>query len=121
MANSTVNWQWLVGGVGVDSGVIGVGGGEVPLLDIPPEGLSQLRVDVWAGAPGTAIGHYTVTVSRQDVFACTEQGILDAIAMGGGPHTFDCTGPTTVVTTDTIVIDNDVIPVSYTHLRAHET
>ena len=51
-ANSTVNWQWLVDGVGVDSGEIGVGGGEVPLLDIPPEGLSQLRVDVWAGEPG---------------------------------------------------------------------
>jgi hypothetical protein len=42
-------------------------------------------------------------------FACTEQGILDAIAEGGGPHTFDCNGPTTVVTKSEIVIDNDVI------------
>ena len=43
------------------------------------------------------------------VFPCTEQGILDAIALGGGPHTFDCAGPTTVITSAEIVIDNDVI------------
>ena len=42
-------------------------------------------------------------------FACTEQGIRDAIALGGGPHTFDCPLPTTVATTAEIVIDNDVI------------
>jgi hypothetical protein len=44
-----------------------------------------------------------------DVFPCTEQGIRDAIAEGGGPHTFDCDGPQTVVTDAEIVIDNDVI------------
>jgi len=43
------------------------------------------------------------------VFECSEQGIRDAIAAGGGPHTFDCGGPTTVVTEDEIVIDNEVI------------
>jgi hypothetical protein len=43
------------------------------------------------------------------VFPCTEQGIRDAIAAGGGPYTFDCDGPTTVVTGSEIVIDNDVI------------
>jgi hypothetical protein len=42
-------------------------------------------------------------------FPCAEQGIRDAIAEGGGPHTFDCSGPTTVVTETEIVIDNDVI------------
>ena len=42
-------------------------------------------------------------------FPCTEQGIRDAIAEGGGPHTFACVGPTTVVTQAEIVIDNDVI------------
>ncbi len=42
-------------------------------------------------------------------FSCTEQGIRDAIAVGGGPHTFDCGAPTTVVTQATIEIDNDVI------------
>ena len=44
-----------------------------------------------------------------DAFPCTEQGIRDAIAEGGGPHTFDCDGATRVVTAAEIVIDNDVI------------
>jgi parallel beta-helix repeat protein len=43
------------------------------------------------------------------VFPCTEEGIRDAIAEGGGPHTFDCDGPTTVMTNGEIVIDNDVV------------
>jgi hypothetical protein len=41
-------------------------------------------------------------------FPCTEQGIRDAIAEGGGPHTFACDGPQTVVTAGEIVIYNDV-------------
>ncbi len=44
-----------------------------------------------------------------DVFPCTEQGIRDAIAEGGGPHTFTCEGPTTVTTGAVINISNDVI------------
>jgi hypothetical protein len=42
------------------------------------------------------------------VFPCSEQGIRDAIAEGGGPHAFECSGRT-VVTKATIFIDNDVI------------
>jgi hypothetical protein len=42
-------------------------------------------------------------------FPCTEQGIRDAIALGGGPHTFQCDDPTTVVTQAEIVLDNDVV------------
>lgn len=42
-------------------------------------------------------------------FPCTEQGIRDAIAVGGGPLTFDCEGRTVVTTASTIVIENDVI------------
>jgi hypothetical protein len=42
------------------------------------------------------------------VFPCTEQGIRDAIAAGGGPYTFDCDGPTTITIGSTIGIDNDV-------------
>jgi predicted outer membrane repeat protein len=49
------------------------------------------------------------TGSCTGTFACTEQGILDAIAVGGGPHTFDCADGTIMVTTGTIVLDNDVI------------
>jgi len=42
------------------------------------------------------------------VFPCTEQGIRDAIAAGGGPYTFACVGPTTVLTGAEIIINNDV-------------
>ena len=47
--------------------------------------------------------------SNETGFPCTEQGIRDAIAEGGGPHTFDCDGAQTVVTEFEIVIDNDVL------------
>lgn len=40
---------------------------------------------------------------------CTEQGIRNAIAAGVGPYTFDCEGPTTIVTEAEIAIDNHVI------------
>ena len=43
------------------------------------------------------------------VFPCDEQGILDAILAGGGPHGFDCDGPTVVTTTAEIGIIRDVI------------
>jgi len=43
------------------------------------------------------------------VFPCSEQGIRDAIAAGGGPHGFDCAGEATVMTETQIEIDNDVI------------
>jgi hypothetical protein len=42
-------------------------------------------------------------------FPCTEQGIRDAIAEGGGQSIFDCHGPTKVVTKAEILIENDVI------------
>jgi hypothetical protein len=43
------------------------------------------------------------------VFPCTEQGIVDAIAVGGGPFTFACDAPTRIETNDTIRVTNDVI------------
>ena len=39
---------------------------------------------------------------------CTEQGIRNAVAAGGGPYAFDCDGETRVVTKAEIVIDKDV-------------
>jgi hypothetical protein len=42
------------------------------------------------------------------VLPCNEQGIRNAVAAGGGPYTFDCDGPTTVLTQAQIDIDNDV-------------
>jgi hypothetical protein len=45
-----------------------------------------------------------------NVCPCNEAGIRAAIEAGGtDPYTFDCEGPTTVVTRDEIIIDNDVI------------
>jgi hypothetical protein len=44
-----------------------------------------------------------------NVCPCSEAGIRAAIAEGSGPFTFDCNGPTTVVTKAEVVIDNDVI------------
>ena len=41
-------------------------------------------------------------------FPCTEQGIRDAIAEGGGPHTFACDGQDIVVLDSPIEIINDV-------------
>jgi hypothetical protein len=44
-----------------------------------------------------------------NVCSCTAEGIRAAIIRGGGLYTFDCDGPTTVITQAEIVIDNDVI------------
>jgi hypothetical protein len=41
--------------------------------------------------------------------ACTEQGIRDAIAAGGGPYTFDCDGPTTITISKSLVAETDLI------------
>jgi len=60
------------------------------------------------GSGGTA-GTGGTGGSTGQAFPCTEQGIRDAIAEGGGPHTFACSGPTTVVTDQEIVIDRDVM------------
>jgi hypothetical protein len=57
------------------------------------------------------------------VFPCTEQGILHAIAAAAGPYvgpyTFACDKPTTVTTTNTIVIPNDVILDGEMRLTVH--
>ncbi len=65
-------------------------------------GCGDTNVTVYCGSDGSG-------GASGDGFPCTEQGIVDAIAEGGGPHTFACAGPTTVTTEAAIVIDNDVI------------
>jgi len=73
-----------------------------------------------AAANGTPCGGAFGTCQDGSCAAsCTEQGILDAIALGGGPHTFDCATPTTVVTTAEIVIDNDVVLDGQGQLTVH--
>jgi hypothetical protein len=61
------------------------------------------------GMAGTGGGGGSGAVCEGNVCPCSEAGIRAAIAEGGGPFTFDCEGPTTVVTEAEIVIDNDVI------------
>lgn len=51
----------------------------------------------------------TAPLCQDDLCQCTEEGIRAAITEGGGPFTFDCDGPTTLVTGAPIVIDNDVV------------
>jgi len=79
-------------GAGGDGGSAGVGGGTAG-----------------NGGAGGMAGSSGTGGSMSGVFPCTEQGIRDAIAVGGGPHTFDCNGPSVVTTQAEIVIDNDVI------------
>ena len=43
------------------------------------------------------------------VFSCDDPGIQTAAATGGGPHTFSCAGPTTVIVSGTLAIFASVI------------
>ncbi len=61
------------------------------------------------GAAGTGGAGGDGVACEGTVCPCSEAGIRAAIAEGGGPFTFACDGPTTVVTKATISIDNDVI------------
>jgi predicted outer membrane repeat protein len=83
-------------------------------LDVSADGQSMEGSDTWTWTDGfeSCSGSDSLSGTRiepVDVFPCTEQGIRDAITLGGGPHTFTCAGPTTVVTEAEIVIDYDVI------------
>ena len=105
--DSIATYRWFVGGTSIEFGTIGRGGGEVTLN--VPDGQSALNILV--RAEEGAADSYIVDVDHVApmLHSCTEAGIRDAIAAGGGPHTFDCAGPTTVLTASTIDIDNDVV------------
>jgi len=81
----------------------GEGRCDVGAFELQPGGNGQI-----AGTGGMAGTGGSAGTTGQ-VFPCTEEGIRDAIAEGGGPHSFDCDGSTPVVTEATIEIDNDVI------------
>jgi hypothetical protein len=53
------------------------------------------------------------------IIPCTEQGIRNAIAAGGGAYSIDCNGPRTVTTAAEIVIDNDVVIAGNGDLTVH--
>jgi hypothetical protein len=79
------------------------------LCFVPIIGCGDTNVTVYCGTGGS---HGTGGSSDYHVgpsFPCSEEGIRDAIAQGGGPYAFACNGPTTVVTDEEIVIDNDVV------------
>ena len=79
------------------------------LCFVPIIGCGDTNVTVYCGTGGS---HGTGGSSDYHVgplFPCSEEGIRDAIAQGGGPYAFACNGPTTVVTDAEIVIDNDVV------------
>ncbi len=83
-----------IGGVGGTAGSAGVGGsGGIG-------GVGGTAGSAGVGGSGGSTG---------DVFSCSEQGLRDAIAQGGGPHTFNCAGPELIITDSEIIIDNDVI------------
>ncbi len=62
---------------------------------------------------GTACGQQGAGICRAGIcfgpFTCTEAGIREAIAAGGGPLRFTCDGPTTIGTNSEIIIERDVI------------
>jgi len=83
-------------------------GQSVAELDVPL-GSSELTIHVTRQGVRPDARTYVVRILRAPVFACTELGIREAIAYGGGPNYFDCDGPTQVPTAAEIPIDNDVI------------
>jgi hypothetical protein len=79
---------------------------------VPVVGCGETAAECEGAANGTACSEGECldgVCASVGAFSCTEQGIRDAIAEGGGPHTFACDGPQTVATEAEIVIDNDVI------------
>jgi len=113
------------GGVGGSGGVGGIGGsaggaGGMPECEsagdcddgneCTEDACADGVCDNTAVEDGTECGEGAGTCQQGSCqMACSEQGIRDAIAAGGGPYTFPCDGPQTVVTEAEIVIDNDVI------------
>jgi hypothetical protein len=113
------------GGIGGTGGTGGVGGtGGSPQCESADDCVdTECKVDGTCDSTGGLCQYTEVadgtpcatgecldgTCAAVGAFPCTEQGIRDAIAAGGGPHFFACDGPTTIVTQAEITFDNDVI------------
>jgi arylsulfatase B len=85
-------------------------------LDLEADPFEEFPLDLESLSPEEQASFDTLqeiiadpAAAQANLFTCTEQGIRDAVELAGGPHTFDCPGPTTVITTGTIVIRKDVI------------
>ena len=68
-----------------------------------------IGVDGQGGSGGSGTGGSGGGGALKEVFPCTEQGIRDAVAQGGGPLAFDCDEGQVVVTSAPIAIDRDVV------------
>jgi hypothetical protein len=60
-----------------------------------------------AALASTLLG--TAHTAGAAVFSCDDPGVQTAAATGGGPHTFSCAGPTTVIVSGTLAIFASVI------------
>jgi len=90
-----------VGGAAGQGGMGGVGGGA---------GLGGAGgMGGVGGGAGIGGAGGSGPLCENDLCACTEAGVRAAIAAGGGPYTFDCGGPQTIMTEAVIVISDDVI------------
>ena len=113
------------GGVGGDGGMGGDGGtGGTDLCEgVDCDDGNDCTEDICSSADGSCMNEARSDGSFcaegycqsgdcepiESVFPCTEQGLRDAIAAGGGPHGFSCDGPTTVATAAEVLIDQDVV------------
>jgi len=76
---------------------------------VPLFGCGDTNVTVYCGSGGSPGTGGSSGGDVGPLLPCTELGIRDAIAQGGGPYTFACTDSTTVVTQAELIIDGDVI------------
>jgi hypothetical protein len=83
--------------------------GLVLTLAVGVVGCSETAGTGGSGGDGGVGGDGGTGGMTGQVFPCTEQGIRDAIAEGGGPHTFNCDGPQTIVLDSAVPVDNSVI------------
>lgn len=68
-----------------------------------------MRAHLWLWLPAALGSTGCSDAGAGRVLPCTEQGVLAAVAEGGGPNSFDCARDTTVVTSQEIAVDRGVI------------
>jgi len=85
------------------TGVVGKVEASVPLGPAP----NVLRITVLSSRG--AHRNYTVAIHRGQTFPCNEEGLLAAADAGKGVHRFQCEDPTTIATSDTLWLREDVI------------
>ena len=85
----------------------GVDVGEVDVSTIDMSETVTVHANYSVDVDASGVGDPYLTSGS--LHSCDEAGLDEAIAFGGGPHTFDCADPATIVTTSTKTISADVI------------